>query len=55
MPSTSLYDNFYQLSSVSTFQRWDDKVPSYVPPPTKKFSAILVPTVDTVRYAWLLN
>ena len=35
--------------------RWDEKVPIYAPPPSKKFSAILVPTVDTVRYAWLLS
>jgi dynein heavy chain len=30
-------------------------VPEYTAPANHKFSAILVPTVDTVRYAWLLG
>ena len=37
------------------FITWEQKVPEYVPPINKKFSQILVPTVDTYRYAWLLN
>lgn len=54
MPSSSLYENFFNIDGL-TFVRWDEKVPEYVAPPNKKFSAILVPTVDTIRYAWLLN
>ena len=54
MPSSSLYDNFFNIENL-TFARWDEKVPAYEAPHDKKFSSILVPTVDTVRYAWLLN
>jgi len=54
MPSSSLYENFYNIDG-QTFVRWDEKVPEYVAPANKKFAAILVPTVDTIRYAWLLN
>ena len=38
-----------------SFMKWDDLVPSYTPPANKKFGSILVPTVDTVKYSWLLN
>lgn len=34
---------------------WERKVPEYVQPVNKKFAQILVPTVDTQRYSWLLN
>jgi len=37
------------------FVKWDDLVQKYEPPVNKKFSSILVPTVDTVKYAWLIN
>ena len=32
-----------------------DVIPEYVHDPEKKFSEILVPTVDTVRTTWLLE
>jgi dynein heavy chain len=35
--------------------KWDAMVPAYVAPVSRKFSEILVPTVDTVRYSWLLE
>lgn len=34
---------------------WEKKVAQYEPPADKKFASILVPTVDTTRYAWLMN
>jgi dynein heavy chain len=34
---------------------WKDKVPEYVHDPDKKFTEILVPTVDTVRTTWLIE
>jgi dynein heavy chain len=49
-----LYDTFFNIENL-TFMRWEEKVPAYEAPHDKKFSSILVPTVDTVRYAWLLN
>jgi len=54
MPSSSLYENFFNIEGL-TFQRWDEMVKDYEAPANKKFASILVPTVDTVRYAWLMN
>mmetsp|Transcript_20740 Transcript_20740/g.31957 ORF Transcript_20740/g.31957 Transcript_20740/m.31957 type:complete len:335 (-) Transcript_20740:6171-7175(-) len=54
LPQSSLYENFFNIENL-IFQNWDQKVPHYEAPANKKFSSILVPTVDTVRYAWLLN
>lgn len=54
LPSSSLYDNYYDITSMS-FVHWDRKVPEYHPPASKKFNQILVPTTDTQRYSWLLN
>lgn len=54
LPGSSLYENFFNISNL-TFVKWESKVDDYVPPVSKKFSEILVPTVDTVRYAWLAN
>ena len=34
---------------------WEKKVEDYEPPTDGKFSKILVPTVDTKRYSWLLE
>jgi dynein heavy chain len=34
---------------------WDKRVSEYVPPSDGRFSSILVPTMDTTRYSWLLN
>ena len=54
LPQSSLYENFFNIENLS-FESWDKKVTAYEPPANKKFGSILVPTVDTVRYAWLLN
>lgn len=54
LPQNSLYDNYFDIKKMA-FQKWDDLVPSYVPPANKKFSQILVPTVDTFKYAWMLK
>lgn len=35
--------------------KWEEMVPAYEAPVSKKYADILVPTVDTVRYAWLLE
>ena len=34
---------------------WSSEVPPYMPPPDRKFSSIVVPTLDTVRSTWLLD
>ena len=54
LPSSSLYDNYIDTESM-TFVLWERKVPEFNPPPKQKFSTILVPTVDTYRYSWLLD
>ena len=54
LPQNSLYDNYFDIGKMG-FMKWEDLVPAYEPPTDKKFGSILVPTVDTVKYAWLLN
>lgn len=54
LPSSNLYDNYFDIDSMS-YVLWERKVPEYIPPKNKKFNQILVPTTDTVRYSWLLN
>jgi len=54
LPQNSLYENFYSIEKLNFFN-WDKQVPNYTAPANKKFASILVPTVDTVRYAWLLK
>ena len=53
-PSTPYYENIIELSNQSWIP-WKRKVEQYVPPEDKKFSKILVPTEDTMRYSWLLE
>jgi dynein heavy chain len=50
----NLYDNFYDASA-NNLDLWEKKVSQYEAPADKKFASILVPTVDTTRYSWLLN
>ena len=49
----NLYDNYYDVKG-NTLDLWEKKVPEYEAPADKKFSSILVPTIDTTRYSWLL-
>jgi dynein heavy chain len=53
-PSSSFYDNITELST-QNWVPWERKVEKYIPPEDSKFSKILVPTVDTMRYSWLLD
>lgn len=54
LPNNTLYDEFFDIKKDS-MMKWDAMVTEYVPPVSKKFAQILVPTVDTVRYSWLLE
>jgi dynein heavy chain len=54
LPSSSLYENLIDITNMS-WVPWERKVELYEPPEDKKFSKILVPTVDTMRYSWLLE
>jgi len=55
LPSNSLYDNCFETKgNVGAFDMWEKKVPEYKPIPGGKFSQILIPTVDTYRYSWLM-
>ncbi len=54
LPSSSLFDNYFDIETMG-YILWERKVEPYEAPSNKKFSAILVPTVDTKRYSWLLN
>lgn len=43
LPPNSLYDNFFDMKKMN-FVKWEDLVPEYKPPPSGKFSQMLVPT-----------
>jgi dynein heavy chain len=53
-PSTPYYDNIIEISNQS-WVPWKRKVEEYVAPEDGKFSKILVPTEDTMKYSWLLE
>eukprot|EP00742_Colponemidia_sp_Colp-10_P004363 GILJ01004656.1.p1 GENE.GILJ01004656.1~~GILJ01004656.1.p1 ORF type:complete len:2862 (-),score=582.32 GILJ01004656.1:82-7611(-) len=54
LPSSALYENFYDVEQMK-WVPWNQLVAEYTPPADGKFSKILVPTVDTVRYSYLLG
>lgn len=55
LPEGLLYDYYFPMGEKSMFrwERW--KAAPYVPPEPMEFSKILVPTVDTMRYTFLLE
>lgn len=53
--TTSLFENFYEFSGSKNWIPWEKKVMEYKPPEDGKFSKILVPTVDTTRFSFLLG
>ena len=55
-PSNSLFDCFYDYMNTKMWMSWDKKLPlEYRPPEDGKFSKILVPTMDTVKFSWLFD
>ncbi len=55
LPSTNLFDNFYDFNKSKVWMPWEKMVVNYQPPEDGKFSKILVPTVDTTRFSWMLD
>jgi dynein heavy chain, axonemal len=55
LPPNSLYDLFYDFNGQKNWILWEKLVAEYQPPEDGRFSKILVPTVDTKRFSWLLN
>lgn len=56
LPNTSLYESFYDFNGTSpNWILWEKLVTDYIPPIDGKFSQILVPTVDTRRFSYLLD
>jgi len=54
--SNSLFDCFYDYMNTKLWVSWDKKLPlEYHPPEDGKFSKILVPTMDTVKFSWLFD
>ena len=51
---STLFEYFFDSKKL-LWVPWVDVIPEYVHDPEKKFSEILVPTVDTVRTTWLLE
>ncbi len=54
LPNTSLFDNYFDPKTMNLFP-WENVVETFSPPLDGKFSSILVPTIDTKRYSWLLE
>lgn len=50
----TLYEYFFDPET-KKWVPWKDKVNEYVHDPDRKFTEILVPTMDTVRTTWLLE
>ena len=50
----TLFEYFFDSKKL-VWVPWVDVIPKYLHDPEKKFSEILVPTVDTVRTTWLLE
>ena len=50
----TLYEYYFDLET-RKWVPWKDKVNEYVHNPDRKFTEILVPTMDTVRTTWLLE
>ena len=57
IPSDGLvYDYLYDCSGSGTWKSWLDTLPAnYAIPPKAKYDSILVPTIDTARYSYLLK
>jgi len=56
LPNYSLFDAFFDFNgSTQNWIPWEKLVTDYIPPIDGKFSQILVPTVDTKRFSYLLN
>ncbi|KAL8020331.1 putative AAA+ ATPase domain, dynein heavy chain region D6 P-loop domain-containing protein [Plasmopara halstedii] len=54
LPSTSLYDNFFDLEARKWFA-WESRVVSYTAPSPFLFSHVFVPTSDSMLYTFLLT
>lgn len=56
-PVQTYYDVGINLANYNNIQWsiWATQLEKYEPPKNGKFSKILVPTVDTKRYSWLLE
>lgn len=50
----TLFDYYFDVEK-RQWQAWRQLVPAYVHEPSKRYTEILVPTVDTVRTEWLLE
>jgi hypothetical protein len=54
LPNGLLYDFFYDVEA-RNWIGWASQVPEYAPPSPFEFYKILVPTMDSVMYTWLLG
>jgi dynein heavy chain len=50
----TLFEYFFDIDA-KVWRPWKALVPKYIHDPARKYSEILVPTIDTVRTDWLLN
>jgi dynein heavy chain, axonemal len=56
IPDGSIYDYLFDRSDGGRWRHWVEILPSdYVIPPKAKYDEIMVPTIDTARYSYLLK
>jgi len=53
LPEEPIYDHYFSLEQPPCWRRWEPT--KYEPPVPFEFSQILVPTIDTMRYTFLLQ
>jgi hypothetical protein len=50
----NLYDVCYDMKT-NNLDAWDRNMAQFQVPEDGRLNSVIVPTVDTTRYAWLLN
>eukprot|EP01059_Diplonema_ambulator_P010461 TRINITY_DN204_c1_g2_i3.p1 TRINITY_DN204_c1_g2~~TRINITY_DN204_c1_g2_i3.p1 ORF type:complete len:3050 (+),score=1214.76 TRINITY_DN204_c1_g2_i3:4746-13895(+) len=54
-PSSNTSYEYYVDLKTHQWRSWEERVTSFTPAPDTTYFRLIVPTVDTVRYTWLLN
>lgn len=50
-----VYSYYLDTSNELSFKHWNDKIEEFTYDPTEQFFNMLVPTVDTVRYSYIIE
>lgn len=50
-----MYSYFLDTGNELSFKHWHDKLEEFIYDPTLPFFNLLVPTIDTVRYSYIME